>query len=388
MTTKLGPWPLGIDNRGPRGALRRDEHGNPVALADAANVNIDRAGRPSRRAGRALAQAGALHSLWSCPLGSFAVQGDQVCRVSASGVVPLGTLNSTDRCSYAVLNDAVVVANRTTLLRIEGNTVRELAPPDAAAPFVAPSSNGGLFAGRYVVAVAALVGAEIGGLSPLRVVNVPEGGGIELTAMLPPGATGLRVYRSRAGGGQLFRCADLSANADGVLLGDGILGEEETTSGLRKMPPGAFVAVWNGRLLVAQGRTLRVGEPMRYGLYSPRHGFVPFAEPITFIAPVAGGVYVGLASTAVFLRGPKPGEWSQDKTGATEPVPGTAAEILPSEHGMDIASPGALWLTSTGYVIGTAEGQLLAPQSSRLALPRYESGATCIHDRRVVTVVV
>lgn len=387
MTTKLGPWPLGIDNRSPRAALPRDENGSPVALADAANVNIDRAGRPSRRAGRASVLASAMHSLWSGPLGSFAVLGDQLCRVSAAGTTPLTTLNSADRCSYAVLNDEVVVSNRTTLLRITGSTVREAGPPDAAAPFVVPVGIGGLFAGRYAVAVAALDGEVIGGLSPLRVVTVPEGGGIELTAMIPPGATGLRVYRSRAGGGELYRCADLTADADGMLLGDGILGEEESTRDLRKMPPGEFVAAWNGRLLVGHGRTLRIGEPMHYGLYSPRHGFVQFAEPITFVAPVAAGVFVGLKSTVVFLRGSKPGEWAQEETGAEAPISRSAAELLPAEHGMDVAGPAVLWLSRAGYAVGTGDGQLVTPQSGRLALPAYEAGATCVHNRRVLTAI-
>lgn len=387
MTTKLGPWPLGIDNRSPRAALRRDEDGNPVALADAANVNIDRAGRPSRRAGRASVLASAMHSLWSGPLGAFAVLGDQLCRVSVAGTTPLATLNSADRCSYTVLNDEVVIGNRTTLLRVAGNSVSEIGPPNAAAPFVAASTTGGLYEGRYTVAVAAMDGDVIGGLSPLRAVQVQEGGGIELTAMIPPGATGLRVYRSRAGGDELYRCADLSANADGVLLGAGILGEEESTRGLRKMMPGQFVANWNGRLLVGNGRTLSIGEPLRYGLFSPRHGFVQFAEPITFVAPVAAGVFVGLSTTVMFLRGSRPGEWVQEATGADAPVPGSVAELVPDEHGMEMQGTAVMWLSRAGYAIGTSDGLVVAPQAGRLRLPRYVAGATCVTRRRALTVI-
>lgn len=387
MTTKLGPWPLGIDNRSGRGALMRNQDGVPVSLSDAANVNIDRAGRPARRSGQVQVEGGARHSLWAGALGAFGCIGNQLCRATVNGLTPLTTLNSADPCTYAVLNDAVLVANRATLLRIRGGEVREAGLPDAAAPLLQPSSVGGLYAGRYAVAVAALVGQEVGGLSPIRTVTVPENGGISLTAVLPVGATGLRVYRSRMGGGALYRCDDLPTAVDDYLLGDGALGAEESTRGLRKMPPGEFVATWNGRVLVGHGRTLYVGEPMRYGLYSPRHGFVQFAEPITFVAPVDAGVFVGLASTVVLLRGSVPKDWTQEFTGAAPPVPRSASEIEPDEHGMDAPGSAVLWLSRAGYVIGTAQGQIVAPQSSRLRLPAYAAGATAIHNRRVLTSV-
>jgi hypothetical protein len=305
-----------------------------------------------------------------------------------SGLTPITTLNSADPCTYAVLNDELVVANRTTLLRVQGNTVRPVAVPVATAPTVVPVEMGGLHAGRYGVAVAAMRDGEEGALSPLRTVTIDTGGGIGLTADLPTGATHLRVYRTQAGGATLYRHADLPASVAGYVLGNADLGIDAGTRNLRPLPTGEHVAAWNGRLLVASGKRLIVGEALRYGLHSPRHGIVQFAERIAFIAPVSGGLFVGLRSTVVFLRGAKPKDWVQESTGAAAPVPRSVATLRPDERGLDIPGDAVTWLSRAGYCIGTGDGQVIAPQSTRLALPQYEAGATCIHQRRVLTAVM
>jgi hypothetical protein len=389
----IGPWPLGIDNVSAPSRLKSDpKTGAFRALVDAISVDIDRDGRPARRAGwaQAVALAG-MNSLWSCPLGAFAAAGTTLYSVSAGAVQAIGTLGSADPCAYAVLNDSVVVANRTTLLQVRAGTVTPLGVSDAPAPIVAAGAAGGLDAGTYGVAVSFLRAGQEGGLSNLRMVNVDQGGGIVLTG-LPSAADAdsLRVYVTHANGETLYRCADLPLGLPSYIVGVGLRGVIATTQWLRRMPPGELVASWRGRLLVAHNRTLYVSRPMNYGLYSPRHGFVQFPSRITMIAAVEAGVWVGTKHGIVFLRGPRPSEWQQESTGALPPIPGAVTGVDSAVLALEGVAGGldcALWLAPNGFVVGTPDGQIIEPQSDRIKIAAYSKGAVLVDNRRVTACV-
>lgn len=392
MTTPIGPWPLGVDNRtGDRARLPRDEEGREIALRDGANVDIDRDGRPSRRAGRSrvLAMHG-IRDLWTSEAGrTFAAVGTTLYVVHASGMLePIGELNSADPCSYAELNGEVIVSNRSTLLRVVGAAARPLGAPDAPPPECQPADAGGLPAGRYAVGVTFLSGDEEGGMSPLRFVQVEDGGGIALSGLLvPDDATSIRVYRSHPNGTDLYRVTDLPVGVASYHLGASPLGAASETRGLRRTPPGELVAAWRGRLLVAHGRYLRFTVALRYGLHSPRHGFVQFPHRVQMLGPVDGGVFVGTTGGVVFLRGSTPKEWEQETAGAMAPLRGNAVTITSGQTRSE--APGqrmALWLAPNGYVMGTPEGMVVELQSSRVRLA-HEKAAICIHDRRATAAV-
>lgn len=202
-----------------------------------------------------------------------------------------------------MVNDALFVSNRTTLLRVRGSTVEPVGISDASPPTVSAVGYGGLDAGRYVVAAAFLRGDIEGGLSVLRAAQVESGGGLRLTNLpTATDATGLRIYRTMAGAETLQRVADLPLGLPEYMLGAGVLGEQAETRHLRRMPPGERVAEWRGRLLTASGRWLRVSRPMRHHLHDPRTGFVAFAERITMLAPVQAGVFVGTKAGVELLR--------------------------------------------------------------------------------------
>ncbi len=74
------------------------------------------------------------------------------------------------------------------------------------------------------------------------------------------------------------------------------------TLGLRPMPVGTITAFWNGRLLVADGKTLWASMPWAPHLNAWRD-FKPFTADITLIQPVAGGVFVGTEQDLIYLGG-------------------------------------------------------------------------------------
>lgn len=389
-TIRLGPWPLGIDQVSDETALRADEDGRAIALRDAVNADVDRSGIPARRRGARLVQplAGA-RRLWACPLGAVVQVGSELYGSTGGDLVPLATLNSADAIACTVLDDAIVVANRTTLLCVRAGAAEALGLPDAPAPQVAAVPDGGLAGGRYSVAAAFVRAHQVGGLSGLRTVEVPHGGGLRLTGLASsPEATGLRIYRTEPGGETLYRAMDVPVGLAEVALGAGEIGTDAATTHLRRMPGGEHVAAWQGRLLVARGRTLHVSQPMAPHLHSPRHGFVQFPQRVTLLAPVEAGVFVGTRDGVVFLRGTRPRDWVQEQTGAQAPIPGSALALDGALLNAQWQLGGqrcVAWLAGNGYVIGTEEGRLIEAQADRIDAVRAARAGSVIHGRRVLS---
>jgi len=392
-TYPLGPWPLGIDNVSRETALKADKKGRFIALRDAVNVNIDRDGRAARRGGRALVAAlPGCNSYWSSRLGEFASAGTTLYRVTAAGTFDaIGTLNSADRCAYALLNDTVIATNRTTILRIRGDEVQPLGISDASAPTVQAVPTGGLNAGLYGVAVSFLRDGVEGGLSALRMVQVPQCGGIQLSQMpTADDADTVRVYATEPGGELLERVGDTGMGMPSFLIGAGTRGKDAPTQWLRRMPSGQYATNWRGRLLVARNNVMYASRPMAYHLHSPRHGFVQFASRIRMIAGVDSGVYVGTDDGVVFLRGAKPSEWVQESTGGLPPIPGQAIEIIGGDLDPQRQQAGnnlVAWLAPNGFVLGTNDGDLIEPQADRLRLPQRARASLVMLNRRLTAAV-
>lgn len=385
---QLGPWPLGIDNKSDITSLKADDRGRVIALRDAVNVDIDRNGGVDRRSGpRLVLPLPGLHSLWTGARGTFAVAGGQLYAITPQAARQLGALNSDDPCSFDALNDATVVSNRTTLIEVRGDVVRPVALPRGAMPALAAAAAGGLSGGRYSVAVSYIRGDQEGALSSAQLLVLADGQGIQLQGIQwPTGVDRLRVYRTELGGEVLYHCTDIPAGMPSYLVGNDQLGRVATTQFLAPMPPGDFVQLWRGRLLLARGRTLVFSEPLNYGLTSPRHGFVQFPSRITMVVGVQGGVYVGTRDGVVFLRGAKPGEWSREEKTTEAPVPRCSAaidgDLLPASYQL-VGQLVATWLGPSGFVLGSADGQLIQPQADRLAVDGAVAGTMAAHGRRI-----
>ena len=390
-TWKIGPFPLGIDNKSGETDLRRDQNGRTIALRDAFNVDIDRDGKVSRRAGRQKSiDLPGLHSLWTGRAASFGVAAGTLYVLTRYQATAVCALNSDDPCDYADVNGSVIVGNRTTLIEVGPSSWRHVGLPDAPAPQLSADAVGGLVAGRYSIALALLRGDEVGALSPLQTVTVETGHGIRLTLpALPSEATGFRVYRTTPGGSVLYQCTDIPAGLGSYLIGSEPLGSDAPNQYLTRMPPGEFVALWRGRLLVARGRTLWWSEPMNYGLTSLRHNFVQLPRRITMIAAVEGGVFVGSAEGVVFLRGEQPKTWTLVGTSGRPPVKRCSAVLEGEDVDNELGQSGhqiAVWLADNGFVLGTEGGALSAPQANRLRIPLALSGSLAIHARRATAV--
>lgn len=392
MDIPLGPYSIGIDNVSAEGELP------PGSVADAVNVDFNRAGGVSRRAGyTSCMSTTSAHSLWTAPDGrSFGVIAGNLVRLAWDGAtlssVVLRALQSNQPISYDLVNSSLICGNAAELLEVlDDDSVRAISLPRPGAPTVAASASGGLHAGRYAVALALLSGDEESPLSMASFVDVSEGGGITVTTPANSDASAARVYRTEANGEQLYRAADLPLEAT-LLVGAGVLGRPTDKQYLDAMPGGQIVRHWRGHLIVARGHNLLWSEPMHYGVWDPRHNFIQFPQTVTLMEPVEGGVFVGTRDGVVFMAGASPSELTVKRTSGLAPVAYSGMRV---EAGLlDGDSAGdtyvAAWFAKNGIVIGTSDGQLREVHAKRIRLPENQAagvGAAVIHDRQVLVTI-
>lgn len=388
---------LGIDNVSDEFSLP------PGSVRDAVNVTIDRDGTVERRDGRELALSGTFHSMWTDRSGrTYGVRNGVVCRFELSGtavsytpieIAPSVSLTTTGRVRFDENNGVVIACLRGGLYSIDSNdTVVSLSLPRPPAPSLSASSSGGLYAGRYAVAVAWTRDLEEGPLSPASFVDVNDGGGItvQLPVDDPRGVDSVRIYRTGPNGDVLMRAQDAPASMTSYSIGVQDLGRAATTQHLEPMPGGEIVRYWRGRLLVANGRVLRASLPMRYGLTDTRTDWVQFPSRIDIMVAVEGGVYIGTADGIVFLEGTTPGEWKQVRKSARRALRGS--DLLVRADLLGDKEPGdrwvAVWLAENGFVVGTPDGRLIEQQAKRIRLPESETAAgvaaAVVHDRQII----
>lgn len=387
----LGPFSVGIDH------VTSDTKLAPGAVHDAVNGDFNRSGEFTRRNGFApLLSASGLHSLWTSPATqwTFCGQGASLCQVRQTGsgsldVAPLVETGSMAPISFDDLNDGVLYANAAGAGFIRNGIALPLALPTPGAPAAVATSNGGLSAGRYGVGVS-LMGESESALSGLTFIDVPEGGGIRLT--LQTDTFDRLLYRTAPNGDALYLCASAPGALTSYLIGNGALGRLSETRHLAPLPGGQIIRQWRGRTFVARGDTVYFSEPMRYGLYSPREGFMQFASRVTLMEAVENGIFIGGTGGVIFLQGTKPSDFELKATSALAPYEGSGTVVPASLFGGDIGKSGdhvATWLAPNGFVIGTSTGQLIETQSDRIAIA--DSGATqartFVHDRRLTSII-
>lgn len=397
MDKNIGPWPLGMDMQSPDTALPHDQQGNVIAARDGVDGDFNRAGQFYSRPGLVAASAEPLRSIWTRPDGSatYAAQGTTLVQLALNGgvleILPLAPLAGVQPLDFCELNDEIVFSSLDELGVIAADgTVRALCVPDATAPAVTEDIVGGLYGGRYSVAVAWVnARGEEGALSPITTVTIPSGRGLRVALpAAPAGVVVARLYRTGQNGNVLYWIADAPAGMASYLLGTAQQGRQADNAYLRAMRPGSMVRAWRGLLLTVRGRILYRSQPLRYGLHSPRHDFVQFPTPITFIEAVEGGIFVGQRDTVLFLDGPTPTDWNQRRTGGARPVPRSSRLVSNDLFDASLQLQGgdhAVWLAANGYVLGTPTGQLVEAQARRIRLPDAAAGWTAVHDRRLFT---
>ena len=404
LATSRG-WPAGIDNLDKEQSLARDETGKVVvALRDAENVDLDRQGKPSRRAGytRRVAASGA-HSLWGDPDFPFGLYVDagrlmglredgETFQIRAGlGLQPV---------SYALAAGAAYwsSAGQNGKVTADGSPAPWGITSPPGPPSVVLASNGGLYAGRYQVTATFLsaTGEESG--APESVwMEVPANGGVQLQDIpQPPDSTWrVRIYASPADGDALYAAMTLPAGVMSALLGVHRPGKPLATQFLDAMPPGHIVRWLNGRLYVAVDNTMMWTEALRYGLTHVANNRLAFQQRLSMMEPLGegdelAGMFVASGSKTYWLPGTDPAQFRAKIARAHGVVPGTSIRVSGDVFNLETTAPVVYWLDDSGVgCVGLPGGTVLPLKKDQVLGPSADSGASLFRDtgevRQIIT---
>lgn len=353
--------------------LRNDvspERFGPGDLYIANNIDLDRTGRMSRRAGFTNVLPGPIHSVWSSDEEDqcLFVSGGQVTQLNPDFTSsPLALLTAPlEPVSFVKVNDRVYFANGVDTGVVEQGAVRSwgIAPP--LLPGVEVIS-GAMFAGQYQVAMTYFRSdAQESGAVMAATVAVPANGGLALTLPVStdPGVSAKGVYISPANGEDLYLAAIIpNDQINAQFLGQGLdLDLPLVTQFLQQAPAGQLVAYYRGRLFVAQGDVLYPSEPFAYEQFDPRN-YIQMDSRITMLAPMtdkelsdagrSSGFFVGTDRSSGVLVGSSPEDFQYvPKTdygavfGALDFVDGSLFDTAVGTRKLPI------WLSTQGICVG------------------------------------
>lgn len=370
--------------------LQRGGDTPALFVRDAVNVDIHSDGRFSMRHGVRKVSDLALRNMWQSPLHGdvFAALGDEWGLVDTHN----WGFQALARCGkgkiwHEVVNHHVMVATDEGILVYDGQLVKRLAIETPPMPLVL-ETVGSMEMGSYGVAVSWLSGKLESAVSAMATIEVKQGG---LSVMLPmctdDTVTGVRLYLTRCNGGELLQAGDYAIDAvkvDVVLLPR--LGASARFRYLSPMPSGKFLKLWRGRLLVAHANRLLFSEAMAFHLHDERFGWLQFPQRITFVQPVEGGIWIGQVNHVVFLSGQDVANLTTMQTSGKPPVPESAILLGANEVGeLSGGLPVAAWLAENGWVMGTANGQLVETQAGVMSAIMGQAGQSVLFERRVLT---
>ena len=383
------PYPLpaaGIDSLSNETALLKG------AVREAVNVDIGRAGRFNRRVGQTLRLSGSdYHSIWGAQQrGTMLVcKGNQLLRLNDDlSTTPLAPLVTPDPLSYTEYNGNVYWTNKTTIgwLPSDSDEARPVGvPPPEVSPTLSVGS-GALLPGKYAVVLTYLDDRrEEGGATPVQIIDLPNGGGITLNGLPMRAGWAFRVYITDPDGSKFHRSEELPAVFPSYTITQTAQGGDCDTQFLTPMPPGEFITWLAGRLYTAKNGTLYFSEAMRPHLNNPAHGFIQFSGFISFVEAVTDGLYVGDSRGIWFLSGPDPTKFEMKLVSPHRAVRRSGVKVGPGffpEKAVPSTNPVALWLSTSGYVVGMDGGATVELQPERVKVPTGLVGRTAILGRK------
>lgn len=363
----------------------------PGSVRDAVNVDIDRSGHVTRRAGSTLRLAGAdFHSLWQAPQKGWTLiaQAAKLYRLDPDSyaLTELYTLATPHPLSFAEYNGNLYFSSRSTLgwIPSDSTQARPVGVPLPVTPTLS-GADGGLSPGRYGVVISLVdERGEEGPATDLATLHLPQGGGLRLTNLPVQLGWSVNIYITPTDGDQLYNAASVPAVFSTYVVGEPPQGGRPLTIGLTPLPAGDQLCWHNGRLYTASQGTVRYSEALRPHLHDPAYGVIPFSGHIAFIESVGTGLYVGDSRGVWFLNGEDPTKFNQKLVSTARAVTHSALRIAPDYFPDKLVQgrdPVAIWLSTEGYLVGQSDGTVVKLQGDRIRLPGGLSGRSVLLQR-------
>lgn len=397
---RFGRWPAGVDQVSDvRDLQAREQPGVRAAV----NIDFGTDGRPHRRAGYIGLRTGSpAHSLWA-PRDAqygFVVQDGVFYRVTMPPGGPeqfeaVVSLPGRKKLAYAELAGSIYVSNPSArfVVGAEGPARPWGVEVPGGQPQATAASSGALDAGRYQVTFTYIsnAGEESGAATPI-VLEVPDGGGIQLDGIPQPASqavVAIRPYLSGPNGLELVATKTIPVGTASLLLGRHSLntaGKPLDTLHMQRVPFCRLLVPYRGRLyfVPAQGDGARLyyTEPLRYGLYRPHLNYLPLPGRIEDAVAVNGGLYVGTDRATFYFGGEDPKSMQRQQVAPNGMVAGTAIAVRGQIFGDGAANDdvGVWWSTAGELIRGSGGVSLVTLTRGRLGLPRYVAGATLARE--------
>ena len=372
---KTLPFPLpvlGVDELSHETSLPRG------AVRSMTNIDVGRTGKMRLRPGFVRSISAPAHSIRYMPQRGITLvgKGNALYQLDTSSMATtlVAMLNSGHPLEYIEYNGHVYASNRTSLvwLPADANTWRTVGVPVPDAPTVAASLTGDLPSGRYGVTITKLDDrGEESGSATVQFVDLPNGGGIQLSN-LPVFSGSVAIYLTAANDENLRVSETIPAVFSTYLASLYPQGRPLETFSMVPLPPGDFIRWHNGRLYTAVYDTLRWTEALRAHVHDASADLMKFSGFISFIEPVVDGIYVGDSRGVWFLKGGDPDEFAPVRVSPCRAVARSSISVPPEHFNpkqVQTSYPCAVWLSTSGYVVGTAGGTAIELHADRIRVP-------------------
>ena len=158
---------------------------------------------------------------------------------------------------------------------------------------------------------------------------------------------------------------------------------------LRQPPHATSMTYYNGRLYLAQNRTLWATELYLYNFVDATSGYKLFEADITMIGAVTDGIYVGTKECLWFMTGPTFAEmkrtWALDAgviPGSMVYMPGELAN--PPQVPLVAVTPGVsgvMFLTTKGVCLGSDSGKVTNMTETKYIFPEAVDAAALFRQQ-------
>ena len=396
MTAKTLPEIVGINQLADETVLVMGDTQPPkMFVREAENVDIDSGGNVNRREGSTQLLAGSgYHSMTSTERGWL-----MLCQSSNLGVynattnvfTPLIAMGEANLTSFTEENGILYAMNSDFSCMFKPNdfTPRPIGVllPNVPPQFAADTSTGTLLEGSYGVTYSVVdPDGEESGLGPIVKINLSDAGQIIGTLFTAAPGYKYRIYITTTDGEELYQAAEFPADRASFYITEHNVGRQPATQGLEPPPNGYIVRAFNSRLLIATTDFVYFTEAFRPHLHDPAHGFVITAGFTTMVEPVGEGVFIADKRGVKFYKGDDPTDWQVTDASPDPVVFGTSTVVPGSYFGGELAGfdEVAVWLSVSGYQIGTPNGEVVKINAEQVRLPAYTQGcsAFAIRDGR------
>jgi len=354
-----------------------------MSVAD--NVDIEKTGRVSRRAGYTRRNATAARSLWSDGTLSLFASGTQLKRLAADFTTTDVAAIGAGDVSFCRVNDRVYLTDGSVskVYDTVAGAARSWGLAVPALPTLATIATGSVPAGRYQCTTTYLRadGQESGALGATAI-DVTSGQGLTVTLpVMPADAAFQNIYLTTTNGDLLYLAAAIArVGTPTVFTVTGSAVESLVlplaTLFLQPAPAGQLVTYYRGRMYVAVGSVVYMSEPLAYELFDLRN-YIDLEAPVTMLAPMedrlAPGLFIGTTASCGVLLGTGPEDFKYLAKVAYGAIPGTQTYIDGTlvADGSSGARQLPVWMTTQGVCIGSPLMEIVNHTRGR-----YEVGAS------------